>query len=192
LLPVAFPRLPSEQSHKVQGVLKNKWAFISLYMPLNEATPLQRLGRCNETMRGFKSSPTPLVQYFVQKQLLPVLVRLGLGSLVRQTAFDLLVRHSMVFSNLPGAEHPITLCGHTLRGAQVVFANLVPQVTLISYGGGVFANICLDPDVAGGDNKMPSLFLDELRELARQLDVPCQDEDMLVPVSGEGAGVFGC
>ena len=96
----------------------------------------------------------------------------------------------MVFSNVPGAVNPITLCGKTLRGTQVVFHNLVPQVTLISYGGSIFANMSVDPDVVrGGSKLLPKLFLDELRELAHEFSVPCEDDDMLAPLSG--GGFFG-
>jgi hypothetical protein len=53
-------------------------------------------------------------------------------------------------------------------------------VIIISYAGGIHFNMTLDPAVVEDSNELTRLFLDECRDLASQLGVPCSDKDMLV------------
>lgn len=171
---MAFPRTPRELENN--GLLRNKWAFVSVSMPLNESNAINRLRKCNETTQSIKSSPAPFCQYFIQNKLLPFAPTF----LARQTALDLIARHSLVYSNLPGPESPIDLCGKRLFGLQVVFNNIVPQVILVSYGGSVFCNMTIDSDIVkDGEKLLPKFYLEELKELAKSLGVSCEDDVML-------------
>lgn len=125
LLPVAFPR-PKEETEVMHKAMRNKWAFISIKMPLNDKEPSDRIASCFNTTTPLKSSPTPLVQLWVQTYLIPLLPPF----LRKQIAYDLFTRHSLVFSNLPGPSNICKFQDSKVVGLQVVFPNLIPQVIL--------------------------------------------------------------
>jgi hypothetical protein len=95
LLPVALPRDVSDPN----SALRNKWAFASLPVPLSSSGDAKdKVLAVNHATNAIKSSPVVGVQWWVQSVILPLLP----AFLVRQTAYDLFARHSLVFSNLPG------------------------------------------------------------------------------------------
>jgi diacylglycerol O-acyltransferase / wax synthase len=185
LIPLAFPR-PSEELEDYHTAMRNKWAFISVQMPLNEANPIERLKKCHKTTQAIKSSPNPVIQHWIQNQLLPY----APSSLAKQTALDLMSRHSLVFSNLPGAEYPIAMCNQKLLGLQIIFHNILPQVLLISYGGAIFCNMSIDTDeIKDADTLLPKYYIEELKEMAKSLGIDATDAEILTGMS-EGE-VFG-
>jgi hypothetical protein len=63
-----------------------------------------------------------------------------------------------------------------------VFPNLLPQIIFLSYAGGIFGNINLNPDMFTRNEEvkegekvveevLPRLFMQELQELATALEV---------------------
>ncbi len=105
LLPVALPRGEGDGHDAVRG-LRNKWSFASVSMPIGVKGSLERLLAANETMSKLKNSPTVLVQNTVESlagQLLP-------WATAKQVAFDTFVRHTFVFSNVPGPVRGPWLC----------------------------------------------------------------------------------
>lgn len=168
LLPVALPRPPEELESGSAG-LRNKWAFASVKMPVEESTGIGRLASCNAATKELKQSSIVGVQYYIQTHVLPFLP----AFLRQQTAYELFQRHSMVFSNLPGDDKPMTLAGEEMLGLQVVFPNLLPQCLLISYNGQMFANLCVNPDLVNpeGVKTLQGAYLEEFTEMADSLGV---------------------
>jgi hypothetical protein len=90
----------------------------------------------------------------------------------------------MVFSNVPGPADIVKFGGEPVVGIQVVFPNLIPQALLLSYGGGIFCNISLDDEpLENVSTDLPQLYLEELRELAKEYGVNAKDSDVLMPES---------
>ena len=182
LIPIAFPRSKMDTDSSSLA-LKNKWVFISSKLPMNDSTPLQRLASCHASPSSLKTSPTPDVQLWVQNYLLPLLplfVR-------QQLAYDLMSRHSLVFSNIPGIEDIVHFGNETLCGMQIIFPNILPQILLISYGGSIFCNMNVDTDlVKDAEVLLPKYFVEELKELAIGYDIPISDEVMFSPKSAGG------
>lgn len=120
LMPVALPR---QEGDPVKA-LRNKWSFASVAMPVGVKGSLERLHAANATMTALKNSPIVIVQNMVEANLgarLP-------WTVAKQTAFDSFVRHTFVFSNVPGPNMPITFAGREVTGLYMAFANLIPQV----------------------------------------------------------------
>jgi len=79
----------------------------------------------------------------IQNNVVPLLP----VSSAQQTCYDIFTRHSLVFSNVPGPDKQCLLAGKAVTGLQMFYANLIPQIILISYAGKVYGNMVLDTDV---------------------------------------------
>ena len=84
-----------------------------------------------------------------------------------------------VFSNLPGPTEELVFCKERVKGMQIIFPNLIPQVIIISYAGGVHFNMSLDPELVDAHAELPQLFLEECAELARCYDIPADVKDIV-------------
>lgn len=161
LMPVAFPRKDFDSS---EHALRNKWAFISVDMPMNGKTPAERLVEANTTMNEYKKKPTAGVQMWVQTNLLCILPLF----LQRKTAYDIFSRHSLVFSNVPGPAEQLDFCEEKLIGLQVVFPNIIPQSLIVSYGGCVFYNLSVSESDMSQEvfEMLPKFYDEEIRAMA--------------------------
>lgn len=173
LMPIAFPRKP-EHMRTADKSLRNLWSLVSAPMAVNYSTPLERLKAAAKTTVRLKTTPTALVQLFFQNQIVSRLPNF----FQRQVAMDVFARHTIVFSNVPGPAKKVYYCGEAIDSMMITFPNMIPQVILISYNGGVFFNLSIDPDEV--DTKLlAELYLTELREMAKELDVAHSDADVL-------------
>lgn len=187
LVPVAFPR-PKKELQSPATALRNLWSFISVPLVIRENNAKERLMSCAKNTRRLKKSPAAVIQLWLQDKILSLLPTF----FTRQTAFDVFSRHSIVFSNLPGPANIVKLCGETILGFQISFPNLLPQTIIMSYNNGVYFNLAIDEEIINqsvsldgvGSKKeiLCKLFLDELKELAREYNIPCEDKDMLKPL----------
>ena len=90
-----------------------------------------------------------------------------------------------MFSNVPGPAGLISLCGERVEGMQILFQNILPNVILISYAGGVYFNMNMDDDLLpGASEELPKFYLEELRELAGEFGL--DTSEMLCALSPEG------
>jgi len=166
LMPVAFPR-PNVDKNDKTAVLRNKWVFISGDFGVGYEDVIERLRFVNQQMNGIKNSPLAGVQLAVQETIPPKLpVSLG-----RQTVFDTMARHSVIFSNVPGPEKPVKFGGQEVKETQMYFNNLLPQVGILSYHGKVYMNLNLDTEAIPGGEMMPVHFAREMLELSEKLGV---------------------
>jgi diacylglycerol O-acyltransferase len=174
LVPLAFFRPMKDLEDPARG-MSNKFAFLSVDLPVDSATAVDRVKDCNKTMSELKTSPIALVQLWVQDNLLNWLPL----SMQRQIGHDIFSRHSIVFSNVPGPAKPITLAGEKVVNMQVIFPNILPQVILVSYAGSIFNCMVIDEKLITNPEKLSEFYLEDLREVAAQFGVDCSDEAML-------------
>lgn len=88
-------------------------------MPINgQNSVLDRLQKAHKITSSLKSSPLAGVQMWIQTHMLPYLPKF----LTQNTAFDVFARHSIVFSNVPGPEQQLHMCGQKLVGLQGVYS----------------------------------------------------------------------
>lgn len=178
LMPIAFPRSRADMQTASKS-LRNLWSLVSAPLAVNETTCLGRLKASAATTHQLKSSPNALVQLFLQDHVVSRLPNF----LQRQIALDVFWRHSMVFSNVPGPSERMHYCGEAVQSIQITFPNLINQVIVISYNGGVSFNLSVDPqehDTA----LLAELYLAELKDMAQELGVSAEDEEVLYKVQG--------
>jgi hypothetical protein len=181
LVPLAFFRPLKDLEDPVKA-MSNKFAFLSVDLPMNAKTADERIKDCFNTMSELKTSPVALVQLWVQSKILSLLPL----SLQRQVAYDSFTRHSMVFSNVPGPNKVITLGGEKVVNMQVIFPNLLPQVILVSYCDAVFMCMVLDGELVVESEKLCQFYLDELKEVASKYNISNSDDDILCKKSVGG------
>eukprot|EP01041_Mallomonas_annulata_P003632 gene3632-7238_t len=185
LLPVAFPRKTSSSSADDTDSLRNDWVFISASLPLSSRSASRRLEKCYDEMNKIKKSPSAYIQKFLQNNILAHAPKF----IQQQALQDIMSRHSMVFSNVPGASEPAYFAGEYMMGIQCIFPNLVNQCLILSYNEKVFMNMVIDGERILDSEVLSQMFVDELKELGTSLKVEnCNDSDILVPIT-EG-GVF--
>lgn len=173
LLPVAFPR-PKKDLQNSAKALRNMWSFVSAPLTINETTPQERVTACAKITKALKKAPTAFIQLFLQNHVVSRLPQF----LQRQIPFDIFSRHSIVFSNVPGPNERIALCGEPILGMYIMFPNLIPQVILMSYAGGIFFDLCADP--ADVDEKvLARAFIEETLDMGKAYGMTISEDDLL-------------
>jgi hypothetical protein len=153
---------------------------MSVPIPIGPRTAKERLNRCTEVMTAVKKSSQAAMQMWVQTH---ITARLPTW-LARKTAHDAFSRHTMVFSNVPGPPEIVRFSGEPVLGIHALFPNLLPQILMLSYGGGVFCNLSIDDTLLEGAAKeIPELYLEELRELAEAYGIEVRGEDLVLESS---------
>jgi len=188
LIPVAFPRAaaatkkeknarsltaPFDDDDDGDGgskndAIRNLWCMLSCGLPVGVASPLRRIAAVQKSTYYLKRSPRAVVQLFIQNTVLPWLP----ASLSQQTCVDIFSRHSCVFTNVPGPDEAILFAGIQVTGIQMVFPNLLSQVSMLSYDGNLISNCVVDPQVVKHPSQLRKGFVDELAAMATALEVP--------------------
>ncbi|KAF4659911.1 hypothetical protein FOL47_007385 [Perkinsus chesapeaki] len=149
--------------------LTNGFAFCScdLSKPIRSSDPETRLMATNKTMNGVKHSLEARVSFWMMNQLF---ARAPIG-FYQKTARKVFANHTAIFSNVPGPTTSQYFAGKEVTGAQAIFMNAIPQVTLVSYDGKVYYNITLDPTVVKDWEKLDDLFRNELLAMGKAVGV---------------------
>ena len=141
--------------------------LVSADLNVGEKDPIGRLLSAQRNLGAIKNSPLVPVQMTIQDSLIPLLPH----SLGRQSVFDILSRHSVVFTNVPGPANPVAFAGKEVTEIQMFYANLIPQVSLMSYRNQIFGNICIDSDAIPDCQSLSRLYVSSIVKLAERLDV---------------------
>lgn len=166
LIPVGIP--PSEEvAQDKTRILRNKWVLVSSDLGVAEDDCLERVQLARKNLGAIKNSPLVPVQMAIQDSLVPLLPY----AVSRQTVFDVLSRHSVVFTNVPGPANPVAFAGKEVTDIQMFYGNLITQLSLMSYRGTVSGNFCLDGDAIPDAQSLSRLFSNSLVKLAERLDV---------------------
>lgn len=169
LLPVSFPR-PESELNDTNRCLRNMWCFISAPMPINEKTPQGRVQSSMKIMETLKKSYEAIIQFWLMNYVLcysPLFV-------IHDTAQKTFTRHSIVFSNVPGPQHALYLCGKELMSIQVIFPNIISQSIILSYNGSICGNLVVDSSVVKESDALKETYLEEMRELGKFYGVDSQ------------------
>ena len=132
--------------------LTNKWCFLSLTLPMAEADPSTTLAGIKAEIDALKSTPEAYFQLYLQQlaaAVLPTQAR-------KQTALDIMLSHSLVFTNVPGPPSQVFLAGKPVRDIMVWIGNLISQVSALSYNGSITTTFVLDATTVPD----PSLLVD--------------------------------
>ncbi|KAI9101849.1 hypothetical protein DFS34DRAFT_683952 [Phlyctochytrium arcticum] len=163
LLPYSFPR-PLDELH-------NKWTMISTELPVRHETPLDRVQAAKRAMDHIKSSPEPLVATALQA----LAVKCFGAGMAAQTSQDMFSNHTCIFTNVPGFEHRIYLCGEPVVAVQPVVPNVLLQVSAVSYYGSVWMNFTADPDVIREPELLQQFMVQEMKALGALADLKTEE-----------------
>ena len=153
---------------KYATMLRNLFTFVVNTLPVGVADPVERLRASNSTWSRLKASAAVPAAFFVHK----LTAKLPLA-FQRQTVLDLMSRHSVVFSNVPGAQQPAYVAGSRIVATHMIYPNLTPQVGIISLDGRVHMCVTMQPDKELDLRQvLPPLFQAELEATANALGVP--------------------
>lgn len=155
-------------------VVHHDRVLVSADLGVDEKDPVGRLLLAQKNLAAIKNSPLVPVQMSIQDNLIPLLPY----SLGRQTVFDILSRHSLVFTNIPGPANPVAFAGKEVTEIQMFYGNLITQVSLMSYRGAVFGNFCLDGDAIPNCQSLNRLYVNSVVKLAERLNVKASVSSM--------------
>jgi hypothetical protein len=166
LLPISFPR-PEAELNDSNLCLRNLWCFMSAPMAINEKTAQGRVTATMTMMEGLKRSYEAVVQFWLMNYVLcysPLFV-------IHDTAQKTFTRHSLVFSNVPGPQEALYLCGEEILSLQAIFPNILPQTIIVSYNGAICGNLVVDSTIVKDPHLLRETYLEELSELGRAYGV---------------------
>jgi len=155
---IGLPR-PIDESN-LAGGLTNKMLFVSCPLPIDEPTPLGRLER---TIAAFNNLKSP--SYIAGMAGLTSFVNsVAPTSVLRKTASEVFSKHSVLVTNVPSFSVPVKIPeeqGSEMREMHMVFPNIIPQVSMITYNGHVCCNIVADPGLYPQPEALSQIFVEE-------------------------------
>uniref|UniRef100_A0A7S1Q518 Diacylglycerol O-acyltransferase n=1 Tax=Neobodo designis TaxID=312471 RepID=A0A7S1Q518_NEODS len=158
----------SDPETKYATMMRNLFTFVVNTLPTYVADPVERLRASNAMWSRLKSSAAVPAAFFVHKLTakLPIAFQ-------RKTLVDLMSRHSVVFSNVPGAQQPAYVAGSRIVATHMIYPNFTPQVGIVSVDGRVHMCVTMAPDnEVDLRTVLPKLFREELEATAKALGVP--------------------
>eukprot|EP01083_Nonionella_stella_P010139 28983_1 len=159
---LAFGFPPKEEFLGQKNWLKNGFVLVSWAFPVGIADFERRLQVISQNSKVLKTSfVTP-----VTMAASGLLARLGLDEAQLQNGTGAFTRHSCVFSNLPSFDKQLYYNGVKVVKLEASYYNWIPQFLFLSYNGGMYGTLTVDPE------RFPNaqLILDGIdEELARLL-----------------------
>jgi hypothetical protein len=166
LMPVALPR-PVNPADPSQSLV-NRWVFFSTELgdALAAATPAERVAAVVERTGRMQAVRTS----FCATQLAITKAVYYLPESTRQDlAGEVFGKHSAVITNVPGPSEELYFAGSLIEEVQMIFTNLIPQVSIISYAGSFFCNMVLDKANFDDAESLPGLWEEEITALTDDL-----------------------
>lgn len=152
---IGLPRPMDEDN--LMTAMHNNMLFAGCELPIDDPTPYGRLIRTIEEFNNLKSKPF-MVGLNCLTQCLAGCVP---AALLRKAVSETFSKRSLLVTNVPGPTVPVTfpkVGGEVVREMHMVFPNVIPQVSFISYNGFLFGNIVADPQLFPEATKLGALF----------------------------------
>ena len=160
LIPFAFPRGAESIDDDHDGP-RNMWTMVSAAIPVTGTSAVKRVKMAQRTMKEIKQSPDAYVAQWIQEN----------GLSTKDLVHGLFARHTCVFTNVPGPTEEIRFGGAKVKGIQMLFPNIIPQLSVLSYANKMYFNFNIDKEVCKGWEQLPQFYMEELAELANDLDL---------------------
>lgn len=143
--------------------LCNRWTFVSLVLATGFGkTIVDRLRLTKRRCDLMKTTPAA----HALAALNVVAANLLGPAFQSQTIYDVMSKHTMVFTNVPGPTKAITLFnGKKVQAMTFAVSNLINQVSVMSYDGAMGFSLVVDPEKTVDSYLVGEYFADELKEL---------------------------
>ncbi|KAI8844595.1 hypothetical protein BJ741DRAFT_588848 [Chytriomyces cf. hyalinus JEL632] len=164
--PFSFPRPIGPDDTE----LHNGFAFVTLDVPVGvSGAPSRRVAAVQETTTKMKKGLDPVVMKGLQ---LVGAVLLGY-EFVSLVALQLNLRHSILFTNVPGPKEPAYLCGREVISMMPTVSGAGSSWTLLSYAGKVHMSFNYEKKLYGDNpERVGELFIEELERMQEEVNLP--------------------
>jgi len=164
LFMIGLPRPLNEDN--LADSLANNILFASCGLPIGDKTASGRLEKTIQTFSNLKSK-----SYMAGLAGFTAFVKgVAPTNLMRKAASETFSKHTLLVTNVPSTTCPMIMPdapgGQMVKEMQMVFPNLITQVSLISYNGAVYSNIIADPALIAQPHVLGKFFLEEFHTLA--------------------------
>mmetsp|Transcript_11553 Transcript_11553/g.30891 ORF Transcript_11553/g.30891 Transcript_11553/m.30891 type:complete len:466 (+) Transcript_11553:96-1493(+) len=163
LVMIGLPR-KFDSEHAVDA-LQNKMLFASARLPVDKPTPRERMESTLAAYSDLKCEAymTGLVCFTT------FLTAIAPSSVLAKAAGETWSKHTLCVTNVPSTTVEMTWPadgGQPVRAINAVIANVMPQVSLLSYNGRVYASLVADPALFPEPEKLSAFWEAEFDALA--------------------------
>merc|ERR1712032_713810 len=145
--------------------LTNKMLFSSCPLPIGESTVEGRMDKTKVACSRLKSAAYMSgLAGFTQ-----FLKNVAPKSFMRKAAGETFSKHTLLITNVPTATVPVTFPKQgtaVIQEVQMVFPNIIPQISILSYNGNVNVNLVADPALFPEPERLGQFWVSELEMLA--------------------------
>lgn len=142
MMMIGLPRPVNPED--LAGSISNRHLYASCPLPVHEPEPARRVEEILRVTGLLKSVPYMAgLRCFTD-----MITKAAPASVLRKAVGETFSKHSLLVTCLPGPTVPITFPkngGEVIREIQMVFPNIITQVSIITYDGFVHANVVADP-----------------------------------------------
>jgi hypothetical protein len=171
MLMLGLPREVDENN--MTSSLCNNMLFTSCPLPIDEDSAVGRLTKTVQACKNLKSKA-----YMAGlKGFTNFITSVAPNGLLRKAASETFCKHSMLISNVPGTTGPMVFPKHggeEVKEIQMVFPNVISQLSIITYNGYVNANLVVDPELFPNATVLSDFWIQELQTLANTTDAAGQ------------------
>lgn len=165
LVMLALPRRIDETD--LTKSLVNNILFTSSPLPIDEHTVAGRVRRTVQGCDDLKSKAymTGLIGFT------KFITKVAPQSLLNKAAGETWSKHSLCVTNVPATSCEMTWPaegGKPVGEISVVIANVMPQVSLVSYNGNLYAGLVADPELMPDPTALGRLWVSEFEALASE------------------------
>ena len=160
---IPYATIPKREMEKMKDdpfTLKNLFTFVSLRLSMGPCTATERLKRTIQKTSDLKRSPEAAIVIAINA----IVGKLG-SAVQKQTVYDYMSRHSMVLTNVPGPIERVRLAGIEVKDIEFACANLINQVSALSYAGNLRLTMVTDPGIVKEPKLITSYFIEEIKKL---------------------------
>jgi len=160
---IPFATIPKKEIENMKDdpyTLRNLFTFVSLRLSMGTCSATERLKRTIRKTYDLKRSPEAAVTIFLNA----ITGKLG-PTMQKQTVYDYMSRHSMVLTNVPGPIERVRLAGIEVETVDFACANLINQVSALSYAGEIRLTLVTDPGIVKDAHIIAEYFLKEIKSL---------------------------
>ena len=160
---IPFATIPKKEMENMKNdpySLRNLFTFVSLRLSMGTCSATERLKRTIRKTYDLKRSPEAAVTIFLNA----ITGKLG-PTMQKQTVYDYMSRHSMVLTNVPGPIERVRLAGIEVETVDFACANLINQVSALSYAGEIRLTLVTDPGIVKDAHMIAEYFLKEIKSL---------------------------
>jgi len=144
--------------------LQNKMLFSSVRLPVSERTRAERVKKMMAACDDLKSAA-----YMMGLTLFTKITSYAPRAFVNKAAGETWSKHTFLVTNVPATSVPMTWPaegGEVLQGVTLVIANVMSQVSVLSYNGSLYASLVADPAVIQKAAAFGQLWQEEMEALA--------------------------